>query len=180
MLERATFLGVMIFLPMLAFAGCSRAPISVARNDLKDFGEETIVESILQIKLEIRQDEGGVLARLVFKNPTATAVRMLKRNLLYEGEVTFRAFNVTRDGRKVRYTGLMVKRGPPTKDDWFLVEAGQSFEVTIRISDYYDLSSPGEYEVRYQAFYYPFSDNPSLPNPLLQSNAVKIAVSKRV
>jgi len=135
------------------------------------------VEIPVQCKLEIKQDNGVVFALLIFESEGTTPGSIPKRNLLfgdprYGGEITSSLFQVTRDGQEVSYRGLIVcDTGPSTKDDWYVLEPGQRYETALRISDYYDFSRPGEYEIYYLSYYQPWGRY-----ELLQSNAVKFVV----
>jgi peptidyl-Lys metalloendopeptidase len=58
-------------------------------------------------------------------------------------------FTVTRDGKPVTYIGPMIKRLATTDKDYITLAAGESTSSDVILSDYYDLSVSGNYEVMY-------------------------------
>jgi len=58
-------------------------------------------------------------------------------------------FTVTRDGEPVTYIGPMIKRLATTDKDYITLAAGESTSSDVILSDYYDLSVSGNYEVMY-------------------------------
>ena len=55
--------------------------------------------------------------------------------------------DVQRDGQKVRYRGMMMKRGNPSAKSYILVPAGSSVEASVKLNEGYDVSEPGTYRV---------------------------------
>src|SRR5262245_47846738 len=130
----------LLLVAIVGITGCKRSNTFPSMEvEVHKIGED-LAEGDLEIKLEIKEDMSSFFARVVFTNTTNKDVQVLKRNLLYEGHITFAAFKVTRGGKEIPYTGLSVKRGPPSEKDWYLLKAGESYETTIRISDDYDFS----------------------------------------
>ncbi len=60
-------------------------------------------------------------------------------------------FDITLDGKPVRYVGKLVKRPEPTVDDFIPIEPGESITATIDLSPYYKLGHVGTYAIAYQA-----------------------------
>lgn len=60
-------------------------------------------------------------------------------------------FAVSRDGEKVRYEGMLAKRGVPTAADFKILRPGQSDRAVIDLGASYDLSKVGNYTVTYAA-----------------------------
>jgi heat shock protein HslJ len=71
-------------------------------------------------------------------------------------------FEVTRDGEKLPYQGMLAKRGAPTREEYVAIEPGTaaSAEVDLRIG--YDLSRPGSYQVQFAAGLRDVTDDASL------------------
>jgi len=61
-------------------------------------------------------------------------------------------FDVSFNGRAVRYTGPLVKRAAPTEADMVTLRPGESRLVTVDLSTAYDLSRAGEYTVQFRSF----------------------------
>lgn len=59
-------------------------------------------------------------------------------------------FQVTRDGRPVDYTGILVKRSAPAPADFVAIAPGQSISGRTELSRHYDMASGGEYLVSYR------------------------------
>jgi hypothetical protein len=128
-------------------------------------------EVLVSCTIEIKRNRTAIDAVVIFKNPTDQPIALYKPNLFVDG-VTFSAFSITHDGGRVPYRGSLVKRGPPSLEDWQLLEPGASHEVKVRISDYYDLTASGEYEVYYSVRYGLPADHLAR----IQSNKVKLEV----
>ena len=58
-------------------------------------------------------------------------------------------FRITRDGEAVAYTGPMIKRGPPTREDLVRIEPGATIDVEVELTAAYDLSRNGLYTIEY-------------------------------
>jgi peptidyl-Lys metalloendopeptidase len=96
---------------------------------------------------EFRSGE-DVLVTVTISNPHKHTVRVLKWFTAAEG-VEEPLFAVTRNGEPVAYTGAHYKRPPVTGKDYISLKAGQSISHTVNLSEYYDFSQTGQYEVFY-------------------------------
>ena len=69
---------------------------------------------------------------------------------------------VTRDGEKLPYQGMLAKRGDPSRDEYVVIEPGEtaSAEVDLRVG--YDLSTPGSYQVQFATRLRDVTDDGSL------------------
>jgi len=58
-------------------------------------------------------------------------------------------FQVTRNGEKLLYQGMLAKRGDPSREEYIAIEPGEvtSGKVDLRMG--YDLSTPGSYQVQF-------------------------------
>jgi len=56
-------------------------------------------------------------------------------------------FQVSRDGKPVRYEGPLVKRALPTAEDFAILKPGQTYRAVVDLSSSYDLSKSGYYSV---------------------------------
>lgn len=90
----------------------------------------------------------GVLT-LTIDNRDMSAWSILLRATPFEGMLSDN-LKVTRDGKPVTYLGRLVKRGPPALGDYWIAEGRTERTVTVAIGQFYDLSPPGEYSVRWR------------------------------
>jgi peptidyl-Lys metalloendopeptidase len=58
--------------------------------------------------------------------------------------------DVRRNGEPVRYLGRLVKRLPPTPEDYVEIGPGEAITVTFDPTAVYDMAEQGEYTVRYR------------------------------
>lgn len=61
-------------------------------------------------------------------------------------------FEVLLDGKKVTYTGALIKHAAPGPNDFTVLRAGETRVVTIDLSSVYDLSQSGNYSVRFKSY----------------------------
>jgi hypothetical protein len=54
---------------------------------------------------------------------------------------------VTRNGRKVKYDGPLVKRGKPEAEDYILLRANDTLRLRLPLDEAYHVSEPGTYKV---------------------------------
>jgi hypothetical protein len=155
MTKHSTWLFIPLVFGILCSA-CNHPSSSTSQEDENDEEIQPVREINLRCNLEIKLKGGVILASLEFTNMSDSSLPVLKRTLLAEGEMNFPAFDVRRDGKHVTYTGMVAKRGRPRRKDWVILGPGESFQNTIRISDYYDFSPAGTYEVFYLAGFDPF------------------------
>jgi peptidyl-Lys metalloendopeptidase len=58
-------------------------------------------------------------------------------------------FEVTLNGKPVRYIGRHYKRGAPMPEDYLELAPGTLHSVQVDLTAYYDMRSPGQYQVAY-------------------------------
>ena len=112
------------------------------------------MDTILFCKIGCEQVyETGVDVRLTLTlmNNSAADYWILKWNTPLEG-LQSNLLTLTRDGVKVPYDGIMVKRGNPTAEDYALLRAGEAVSETVYLCEAYDLSQPGRYQVSIDTF----------------------------
>jgi peptidyl-Lys metalloendopeptidase len=71
---------------------------------------------------------------------------------LPSGSLQQNLFEVSHNGRPVKYTGPMIKRAAPIDADMVTLRPGESRLVTVDLSTAYDLSRSGEYTVKFRSF----------------------------
>lgn len=92
----------------------------------------------------------NVAVRLTITNTSAQPQMILKWHTAFS-EIEESLFEVTRDGEKVPYLGAHYKRGAPKASDYYLLKPGASHTVRVELSDMYDMSITGQYQVSYSA-----------------------------
>ena len=106
---------------------------------------------VLSYKLEGKdtvQVNEPVIVRFVLINQSDDALYFLNWYTPFEG---FKGsiFSVTKNGQEIEYTGRMVKRGNPSREDYLKIEQEESLVATLDLSSVYDMSEVGEYHIKY-------------------------------
>lgn len=109
----------------------------------------------------------AVLVNVTVTNAGKNPVKVLKWYTPVE-DVEESLFKVTRDGAAVDYVGAHYKRLTPTGNDYLNLKPGESFTRTVDLSQYYDLSATGTYELEY-----------NYDVTALASNKIQLAVEGR-
>jgi len=88
---------------------------------------------------------------LIFEltNHTKQPLHILKWNTPLEG-LKSDCLSVNKNGRRVSYDGLLIKRGQPGPADFVTLQPGQSISNKIDIGEAYNISSPGKVKVDYK------------------------------
>lgn len=90
---------------------------------------------------------GTVAVRIRLMNRSDQPVWFLRWNTPFErwmGTI----FTVSRGGAELPFQGAMVKRGDPGPEEYVKIPAGESIVETADLSQVYDTSQPGRYEVK--------------------------------
>ncbi len=89
-----------------------------------------------------------VVVHVTLTNTSAAPQYILKWHTPF-GDIEESLFDVTRDGAKVAYEGMHVKRAAPTAADYYVIQPGKSHKVTVELSQMYNMSISGDYTIRY-------------------------------
>jgi peptidyl-Lys metalloendopeptidase len=90
--------------------------------------------------------EQSVRLKVVLTNTGDEDLWVLTRNTPLD-EIITDCLTIKRNGKKVEYDGPIVKRAAPTASEYKLIKAGQSVEAEFPVSDAYETSKQGSYEV---------------------------------
>jgi hypothetical protein len=71
-------------------------------------------------------------------------------------------FQVTRDGAKVPYLGMLAKRGDPAREEYVVIQPGEAASAQVDLRMGYDLSAQGSYQVKFTAGLQDVIDDASL------------------
>jgi len=82
-------------------------------------------------------------------NTSKSAVHVLKHQTPFFG-VENNLFEVYRGAERVQYTGMYAKRPLPDADDYMTIAPGEAKRIVVDLSDVYDMSASGQYQVRFQ------------------------------
>jgi len=71
---------------------------------------------------------------------------------LPNGKIDADVFEIYRGGKRIEYTGKMIKRAEPTEADFITLQPGETKRVTVNLGDAYDLSQGGQYDVKFKSY----------------------------
>ena len=139
-----------IVLLLLAVAGCAGRPAATepGRDMAGRPDAPPRVSCQLQAPEHVSLAEPVVPVTFVLHNPGTAEVRVLARHTPLEG-ILGDLFDVTVAGQRLAYRGPMVKRGPPEPSEYVTLAPGDHVRATVDLLDGYDLSSAGQYTVRF-------------------------------
>lgn len=94
-----------------------------------------------------------VMATVSFTNTDSKPAKMLSYLMKANsnGELEEHIFTVTRDGQKVPYEGMHVKRHAPSGKDYVTIAPGKTVSYEVELSGVYDLQEAGNYTFKYSA-----------------------------
>jgi peptidyl-Lys metalloendopeptidase len=90
----------------------------------------------------------SVPVNVSFTNEGKSSIKILRWLTPFDG-VKDNLFVVTVNGKQVEYIGADYKRPAPTEKDYITLKAGETFDATVDLAGYYDLSETGYYQVNY-------------------------------
>lgn len=110
------------------------------------------LEGSLEIERDWFKGTEDIRVRLTLTNHGPTAIRLLKWDLPHYG-FERNLFDVTRDGDRVPYTGILIKRPVPRPQDYVEIAAGGELTGQIELTSVYDMRRKGQYTVRYRGVF---------------------------
>jgi peptidyl-Lys metalloendopeptidase len=102
----------------------------------------------LSVPAPVLRGDVDVVVNVSVTNTTRQAITLLRWELpteRHEGA----AFRILLDGKPVTYTGVLIKRGTPTRDDYVRIEPGATLSYDVELTAAYDLSRNGTYTIEY-------------------------------
>ena len=132
---------------------------------------------VLFVTIDIEQADNAILLSAELKNDSPKEIVFLPWGTPFEGAVTADFLSVKKVGssENVAYTGIMVKRRPPSVKDFKTVKTGDSIEQSVDISKSYDFCANTEYEITYSQTLF----SPNSLEYLVRSNVVVLKVSNQ-
>jgi hypothetical protein len=118
---------------------------------------------------------GPAEIRLVLSNPSREPVWLLRWNTPFEGWMGS-IFTVTGpDGTELPYTGPMVKRGDPGREEYVQIPPGGTIDATVDLANVYDLRAPGRYRLQVTGGIADLAADPaSVPRPREQHQGTEL------
>jgi peptidyl-Lys metalloendopeptidase len=107
-----------------------------------------VVVSVAPEKASLGKSD-DVVVKVTFTNTSGSPQYVLKSRTPFD-EIEAPLFEITRDGKPVRYLGIIAKRGAPTAADYFLLKPGASYSARVELSALYDMGTTGDYAIRYR------------------------------
>ena len=102
----------------------------------------------LSVDAPVVRGNVDVVVKVSVTNTTVQPIELLRWELpTPQHEST--AFRITRDGQPVAYTGKLVKRAEPTREDYVRIEAGATLSYEVELTAAYDLARNGTYTIEY-------------------------------
>jgi hypothetical protein len=94
-------------------------------------------------------------------NPTDHPLYVLTWYTPLEG-IAGEILSVVRGGTELPYEGLLAKRDDPTRDEYVTIEPGETVSEEVDLTEGYELSEPGAYQVEFTAGLRDVTDDESL------------------
>lgn len=123
-------------------------------------------------------EKDNVSVDVTISNTGKRAVRLLKWFTPIAG-MEEPLFNVSIDGKKVEFVGPHYKRPEPTERDFYVLRGGKSITSTVDLSEFYDFSASGDYEIVYDASTLGRSNQESVDFVEMRSDSLNMFVSGR-
>jgi len=118
-----------------------------AAFSLNAFAADGLTASISMDKRALGPSD-DVFVHVTLTNTSSQPQYVLKWHTPF-GDIEESLFEVTRDGAKVPYEGMHVKRAAPTAADYYVIQPGKSHKVKVELSHMYNMSISGDYSIRY-------------------------------
>jgi peptidyl-Lys metalloendopeptidase len=103
---------------------------------------------------------------LEFLNESPQTMALLRWNLPLDPRFGSDSFSVHFNGLPVSYLGPVVKYAGPFLSDYVMISPNGNYTVVVNLSDDYDFSIPGKYEVEFRADIMDYIDGKNILNVL--------------
>ncbi len=168
------------FLALVVLLTCSAFLVSCEAVSTDNGAPAEVTEKELagEIGVGIRPIENQFLSQepmevlFYFHNATDQAVTILPWGTPLETNMTADRFTVSIDGELMPYSGPVVKRSAPNAEDFITLNAGEKKEVVVSLSDGYDVSKSGDYEIALKKFVFQNPESEFLTPVMLEQAVV--------
>lgn len=117
----------------------------------------------MMVSLEINQNKEGLFCILDFHNRTPNPFFLNKMDAGMTGEIKSKIFIIKKGDEVIPYTGILIKRGDPTADDFILLKPDEHLKVSVRIDNVYGFYEGNhQYTIQYSRYHSSPEENPPL------------------
>ncbi|XP_011405190.2 PREDICTED: uncharacterized protein LOC105313448 [Amphimedon queenslandica] len=103
----------------------------------------------ISVKMNCRRGSSAVACSFLYTNNAREDLYLLTSETPIEGLLA-PFLDVSLHGSEpIPYEGIIAYRLPPTKEDFLLLKAGESFIATVQITDAFNIDTDGLYTIRY-------------------------------
>ncbi len=127
--------------------------LSCARTSNSQQNEMTPLVAELKVLDISVKDTLSVQIEFTLRNMSANRLEILRWGTPFEGEFNDDMFDVKLDGKKIRYTGMQIKRGTPQPQDFVEIGPHGALSATLLLEKGYELKGGGRYSVQYSKPY---------------------------
>lgn len=129
-------------------------PAQVISKDIKIIGKEP---SFVKIKIstdkKVYKIGEPIMLSFEIKNTGKKPYTFLPWQTPLEKRFTGDCMQVTHSGTAIQYSGIMVKRMPPTEKDYLTLQTNESASEKINLLDGYKLKEKGIYKIQFKESY---------------------------
>jgi len=131
-----------------ALVAAAGSALAARQNDVPS----SILENPLRMAV-IADGAQAFMGTVEFKltNTSAEILRVPSWQLP-NGTIDSDVFEIYRGGKRVEYTGPMIKRAAPTDADYVTLQPGETKRVRVDLGSAYDLSQGGSYDVKFKTY----------------------------
>jgi hypothetical protein len=124
-------------------AACARREV-----DIKSLSANTTTP---QAHISVVPKADDMEVKVILVNRGSVPFALLKWNLPADGRLDGSLFEVSRDGMKIEYRGMEIKRSV-SGADYLPLEPGHEYSASIRLAQGYDVYSKGKYKIQYRTW----------------------------
>jgi len=120
------------------------------------------------LAVTLRLDQAPATVAIEFTNSAPYSLALLRWNLPFDDRFGSDSFHILYEGKPITYLGPKVKYAEPEAMDYVMIGANESLSVSVVLSNNYDFSKPGHYDVIFSADvldYVAESDFGVIPHP---------------
>jgi hypothetical protein len=134
-----------ICLPLMVsfLVACARPEVGI-----RSLSANTITP---QAQISAAVNGNDIEVTVILVNRGITPFALLKWNLPEDGRLDGSLFDVTRDGTRIEYRGIEIKRSV-SGTDYISLETGREYSSNILLAQGYDVQSKGKYKIQYRAW----------------------------
>jgi len=103
---------------------------------------------VMAPSLDKASQDIGSAVHFTMRNDGKEAISVLKWQTPFFG-IDHDLFDIRVGGMDSDYNGRWIKRGAPGADDWMTLQPGESKSIELDLSEAYDFSASGQYEMKY-------------------------------